>query len=131
MQWLIDLVIEAIGVPPCFIRRTGVLGWDFLTGDFTTDGNWHDLDLSAFVPADSTGVLLRVQINDNLISQRIRIRNKTDPSAANASECLTQVANTFICYDIICPLDSTRIIEYNASNVVWGTIQVIARGWWK
>ncbi|GAH04535.1 unnamed protein product, partial [marine sediment metagenome] len=62
-------------------------------GNLTTDGEWHDLDLSSIAPAGTTAVLLRVSVQDDAASSYVVFRkNGNSNSYANAL-IRTQVAN--------------------------------------
>jgi hypothetical protein len=86
-----------------------------LTG-FTTDGNWHDWNLSGEVPAGATWALLNVSWNTDASQQRIQIRKNGNSNAHNLSTIRTQVANVRIDYDVWVPVDANRVVEYNITN---------------
>jgi len=130
MQWLVDLVIEAIGIPPVFIDRGDPAVADFAVGDLTADGAWHNLDLSGIVPANASAVLLHAGIRDNLIGQNTYIRRKGNVNWENSCRMITQVANLAISQDIVCPIGSNGLLEYNLSATVWTSIGIRVKGWW-
>jgi len=99
--------------------------------DFTTDGAWHDWDLSAIVPAGAKAVLLFVQIKDDAVGSYLGFRENGNSNAYNVSTIRTQVANIFADGDLICACDSSRIIEYIGSNLAFVTTQAVVKGWWK
>lgn len=131
MQWLIDLVIEAIGVPPCFYDRGDPPGFDYGTGTITQDGFWHTIDLSAIVGVGAVAVLLRVRLSDNLTNQLILLRKDGNTNEANAGSVRTQVANINNDGDVIIPLSSDYKIQYKTSSTVFTSINFVVKGWWK
>ena len=124
------------GAPPwlnqqhdIFEDRGDPAAYDFQIGDLTTDGNWHDLDLSAFVPSGTKAVLLRINLQDDAASSRFRIRKNGNTLAYNSNDFYTQVANVFFGAVAFVPCDQNRIIEYNADNLTWTAINIVILGW--
>jgi len=105
--------------------------WDFTLGDLTTDGAWHDLDLSGIVPDGAKAVLLRIDLEDDAINSQLLLRKKGNANAVNMIESLTQVANQDYVVDAVCPCSDERYLEYKASNLVWTEIDIVVKGWWK
>ncbi len=134
MQWLIDIVLEAVAalgyLTTSFVDRGDVGAWDFTHADLTKDNYWHDLDLSAIVPAGTTAVQLRVQIKDDSIARAIIFRKKGHTGFWNIARLRIQVANVEIEGDIMVPLDNDRKINYLATGAVWTLIGISVRGWW-
>ncbi len=129
MEWLIDLIIEAIGVPPCFIDRGDPATYDWTVGDFTADGAWHDLDCSAIVPAGATAVVLTVNGLAVTVARSLKLRRKGNVNEINIAHLNVQAAVISNAEEYIVPLDSNRFLEYkitiggflalNASVVGW------------
>jgi len=130
MQWLIDLVIEAIGVPPCFIDRGDTAAADYTKDTLTTDEAWHTLDLSAIVPKGTTAVAIRLFIRTGANNRYVTFKRNGQANNINSSYVLTQASNVSYGCDIIVPVDSDRKVEYKIENVVWTTCNVTIKGWW-
>lgn len=130
MQWLIDLVIEAIGIPPTFIHRGDPAVADFLIGDFTKDGFWYDLDLSAIVPAGATAVSVFIILQATVISRSIALRKKGQVNSVNQTIMFTQVANLLFSSDILVAVDPDRKIEYKIAAGVNQRCDFTVKGWW-
>ena len=130
MQWLIDLIIEAIGVPPCYIPRTDWLGSDFTAANVTTDGARHTLDLSAIVPEGATAVNLTVIVLTANVNAVVRFLHPD--STSHLARCImrTQVANINMRGIVAVGLDANRHVDYTFSNIVWTDIGIAVRGWW-
>jgi len=101
----------------------------FILTDLTTDGTWRDLDLST--PLTGFGasryVLLRVSIQDDAAASTLSFRLNGNSNAINISTIATQVANVVNYADMWVKIDSTRKIEYNASNLTWSAITITVR----
>lgn len=130
MQWLIDLVIEAIGIPPTYVHRGDPADWDFILGDLTTDDAWHELDLSAIVPEGASAVHLHVVVNNANVAAVIQFRDTSQSDVYNVAFCKQFVAAVSNHYDIVQKIDSNRKIDYNAVTVGWAGLYISVRGWW-
>lgn len=118
-----------IGAGLQYEDRGDPTAYDFLIADFTTDGNWHDLDLSAIVPKGVKLVHFTVIVGDDSSNKYIYFRKNGNANAYNANQAKTIVANIYTPYDFFCVCDNNRVIEYMASNTTWSSIALIVRGW--
>jgi len=112
-----------------FFDRGNADSYDFSLADFTTDGEWHDLDLSAILPSGAKCVIFWVQINDDATSSWICFRKKGSLSVYNQGVCRTQVANVWCDAQMTIPCDSNRVIEYSAIDRIFTGIYLIVNGW--
>ena len=103
---------------------------DFTLPNFITDGQWHDLTLSAIVPAGAKAVLFLICITDNVAGSVMRLRKKGQTDEYNITLMRTQVINSTIDYCELVECDVNRIIQYNFTNTVWTAIDMVVRGWW-
>jgi hypothetical protein len=103
---------------------------DFAVGSLTTDGGWYDLDLSSIVPANAVAVDLLVEIQDDAVNSGLQLRKNGNSNAINVAIARTQVVNVSNYLNTTIPCDSSRVIEYSASNLTWTTINITVRGWW-
>ena len=113
-----------------YVDRGDPVDYDFQVGDLTTDGAWHDLDLSSIVPEGATLVHLRILVMDGLTVQLLYIAEKGNSNAANSLFVQTQVANIVSFNEGIVKLDSSRVVQYKASNTTWTTMNIVVRGWY-
>jgi hypothetical protein len=107
--------------------------YDFVLTDLTTDGAWHDLDLSVAGIAVSPGarfVLISALIQDDAAGSSIFLRQNGNSNEIQCSFLYTQVANIYVGKDIIVPCDATGKIEYKATNTTWSGIFLTVKGWW-
>lgn len=130
MDWLIKLVIEAIGIPPVYIHRGDPHSYDFDTGDFVKDGTFNDLDLSAIVPAGASAVAFHFGVAGQQVNAHVLFETTGDHLSKNFAEIFTPVANNTVSGDFIVALDADRKITYQFSNVVWLFCKFTVKGWW-
>ena len=102
--------------------------WDLTEATMTMDDAWHDLDLSAIVPADAAWVLLRVLISDPNIDDSLQFRKNGNINTYAVSRVICQVANQNIEAELLVPCDAARVIEYLA-NAVITSINIVVLGW--
>jgi len=112
-----------------FIDRGDPAVYDFTQATLTTDDTWQDLDLSTIIPAGAKAVILRVCVNNSTPETGIYFRKKGNVNAINMGQILAQTSNVWNESDIIVALDSTRHIEYNATNTTWAGILILVKGW--
>ena len=112
-----------------YISRSNPSGNDFEIGNFTTDGNWYDLDLSSLVPAGAVAVHLYVGLTDDNTAWNLKFR-KNGETGQNVAAPQCHIANVDQKQECIVALDSGRIIEYRAPAIVITAINIIVRGWW-
>lgn len=103
---------------------------DYGVGDFTTDGTWRDLDLSAIVPAGAIAVYLKMVLKDDAASSVMSFRENGNANAIESIAAGTQVANVNIYLNGIVACDANRVIEYMGTNTTFSTINVYVMGWW-
>lgn len=102
---------------------------DFTLTDLTTDGAWHDLDLSGIVPPKAKTVKLFVVIRDDAVSSYIQFRKNGNTNVFNRTIVRTQVVNEYNDAEITVSCDSNRIIEYQARNTTFTNISITVKGW--
>jgi len=71
MQWLIDLVIEAIGVPPCYVNRPDFVGEWLNPGDDFNTNNVFAVDFSPVVPAGAKAVIFRLRAENTVAGLKV------------------------------------------------------------
>lgn len=130
MQWLIDLIIDAIGIPPTFIDRGDPAASDFGFGDFVRDGAWHELDLSGIIPTNATCVLLNFFFAGDTVGRAINFRTPGNVNTVNIQDCHQDVANLPMAYGVLVHPDSNRKIEYVFEISGWFLASLAVRGWW-
>ena len=97
------------------------------------DSTWHDLDLSAIVPAGAKAVLLHAYIAASAAGMMVRFRKKgyTTSAECNCSDLWTQVKDIRIYADLVVPCDTDRKIQYWATNAGITELAATIGGWWK
>ena len=102
---------------------------DFTVGDFTIDGDWHDLDLTGIVPKGNLPVHFVLFGHENAGNKWIWIRKKGQTNNRNVCILHTQQANIYgELFDfVVC--DSDCKIEYKIDASTWGALVFTVRGW--
>jgi microcystin-dependent protein len=104
---------------------------DLTQAEMTTDGNWHDFDMSSIVPDGAKAVVLMVSIMDDVATSQLILRKKGNTNTVSYSGCRTMVANINSTWDLTVPCSTGRVIEYNATAGTWSAISIVVKGWWK
>jgi len=116
-----------------YVDRGDPAAFDFTLANFTTDGSWRDLNLSAIVTdATATVVHLRVGIKNPSAGQGFYLRKNGNSNSVSISGLSTQVATLYINnMDVWVQMDANRIIEYLAPNASWNNLDIVIKGWLK
>lgn len=130
MQWLADLIIEKIGIPPTFIDRGDPAVEDFVFGDFTLDDGWHELDLSGIVPAGATAVLLFTHARADATAKVFRWRKHGNVNAIASPALRTVVANLYHYCNNVVAVDADRKIDYMGTFATFDDLRTAILGWW-
>lgn len=130
MQWLIDLIIEKIGIPPVFIDRGDPATADFDEGDLIANDAWHDLDLSSITPNGAKGVCLYISMFPPGVTHYLYFRKKGNVNFSNISGVISEIAGVISDHDITVPLDADRKIEYLLITGYAGTLTITVKNWW-
>jgi len=113
-----------------FVDRGDPAAFDRTVADFTVDNSWHDLDLSAIVPAGAVAVVLKLQLKTGLPEKYIYFRKNGNVNNYNVSFLNTQVTNIWVGGDLIVAVDTARKVEYMATAYGWTAINLVVAGWW-
>lgn len=105
------------------------LGWHYNIGDFTTDGSYHDLDLSAYVPVGAKFVLLRVNLLNSTANKACAFRKNGISQVYNNDYIYCQVAWVSYSQNVIVAVDDDRVIEYAFASGGWSQIDISIAGW--
>ena len=120
-------------VMPCgatgYTDRGDPSSYDFSKTDFTTDGEWHVLDLSVLVPEGTTLVHLLIGANTAYNNSWIRFCKKGSVNRLNADWMSIRHGNTENYESKWVACDADRKIEYWMSSRVWIQLDVLVRGW--
>ena len=133
MQWLIDIIkdwsAEQGYLTASFVDRgdTTLPDWDHLT--LTLDNAWHELDLSAIVPANATAVSILCIMNGDAVGRRISLRKSGNANEGNMSIRTTNVANTVGQHDMVVAASANQIIDYKITTG-WNILILVVKGWW-
>jgi len=130
MQWLIDLIIEAIGIPPCYIDRGDPAAADFTIADFNITNAWTMLDLSAIVPEGATAVNCSFTIKATSVNRKFRLRRHGNVNDIAMGKVRTQVANVLIGDNCTVAVDADRKVDYWRELIGINFCNMNILGWW-
>lgn len=132
MQWLFDIILDMVEsagfLKSAFVDRGDPASVDFDTDDFTKDSGWHDLDLSAIVPAGAKAVVFHVILVGE-DATTIYFRTKGNVNNFNMSTISAVFGFSAFRADMICPLNTDRFLSYNAGSVVCTILDFTVKGW--
>ena len=114
---------------PSFVNRGDPNANDFTHATMTADDAWHDMDLSAIVPAGAKSVYLKLTVVATTTQRYVIFRKNGNSNEYAAPTVRTQVANAVNDASFIVALDANRRVEYKCSNVAWTGIYVLVLGW--
>ena len=112
-----------------YVDRGDPSGYDKAVGDFTTDGNWQDLDLALIVPAGAIAIHFKCTIQDGLTGQTLAFRENGNAQAISSQLVTTQVAAVNVSMNGLVSCDAGRVIEYRGSATTFTTINFVVTGW--
>lgn len=113
-----------------YVDRGDLSFWDFVSLNFTLDGNWNELDLSSILPKGDILVRFKLSITDNAINSLMEFRKNGNSNEINIASSRTQVADITCETDLSVMCDSDGIIEYRATNTSWSSIGLAVLGWY-
>lgn len=111
------------------VDRGDVASADWTVGDFTTDGNWHDLDCSSVVPAGANFIGFLIILIDDAVTTSLKLRKNGNSNTGNVAVLYTQVVNTVNSAILWIPCDTNRVVEYQTPNLTITTLNVTIIGW--
>lgn len=133
-EWVIDIIqnwVQAQGyLTNSYVDRGDPGPFDFFQANFTIDSAWHELDLSAIIPAGPSATLMRFFVRPPVINMTIELRERGDANVAAIAVLRTTVGMVWHDALLIVGLDSTRIIEYKITAGVWAGLFAAVNGWW-
>ncbi|GAI39796.1 unnamed protein product, partial [marine sediment metagenome] len=94
------------------------------------DGAWHDMDLSAIVPAKAKAVFIIGHLQGAAVSWAIMFRKKGNVNEVVHGGMETIRANIERHRSSIVALDDDRKIQYKVDDENWDTLDLAVKGWW-
>ncbi|MFA5763644.1 MAG: hypothetical protein WC915_02440 [archaeon] len=112
-----------------YVDRGDPSNWDFTTTDFIADSAWHDLDLSAIVPAGAKAVSIKLYVDKTVANRVVSLRKKGNTNTIAGITINTQSASFGIYGNGIVGCDSDQVVEYYAQSGAWPTFNLVVTGW--
>jgi hypothetical protein len=119
------------GVGMMFVERGDPAAEDFTAANFTADGAWHDLDLSAIVPAGAVAVLLAGVFTHVTAGKAFLVRKHGNVNTKAVAAAESVVAGGEFRTLLLVSCSAARHIDYYADNAAWGTLNITVAGWFK
>lgn len=134
VQHIIDIIAErviaTIGIPPTYVPVTDALGCPHGLGDFTLDGSWHELDLSACVPDGASALNISLGFSCDICHASVFFRGSPETHLPGKTIGYTQGAFLARRALFVLPVDDTKTILYRFELANWEYIGFLVRGWW-
>jgi len=118
------------GLVDMFVDRGDPATYDFLLADLTTDGSWHDLDLTLFVAKSAKLVLLAGHVEGLAVDWEIMFRKKSNVNEVNHGGMETIRSGVERHRSVMVAINRDQIIQYKADDEAWDTLSLTVRGWW-
>ena len=112
-----------------YVDRGDPSGNDKWLGDLTTNGLWHDLDLSNFAAVGAKVLHLTLFVDDDAANSFVQIREKGNTNAKNILELRTAAAAVRATMDGFVTVAADRIIEYRTTDTTLSAFGLSVRGW--
>jgi len=112
-----------------YVDRGDISAYDYSGSNFTKNGNWHDLDLSAKIPIGTKLVVLVVWLQANYAALTAGFRKNGNTRAYNVSSLVTHTDATQNCNTIVVEPDENRVIEYRFASGNWMGISIFIKGY--
>jgi len=110
--------------------RTDLDTYDFVLADFTTDGNWRELDLSDILPSNAQAIVIYCHVQDNAAGNSIEFRSFYDTTDIISVEATTNVANQPLDTEGMIDVSERKVIKYKGTNTTFSAINFAIRGYW-
>ena len=114
--------------PVSYYDRGDPSSWDFSKADFSTDGQWHVLDLSSIVPMGTTLVHLKIKAQIAYNNSIIAFCKNGSINKLNGTTLMIRHGNNEYYEEVWVACDTDRKIEYWMSNRTWVILDMLVRG---
>jgi len=102
---------------------------DFEAGDFTKDGTWYSLDLSAIIPVNSKLVLLKFMAICGSPNGYVGVRKNGAVDTLNIDTEKYLPTAGVAEFSLSVTPDNAGIIEYKIPGLPFPTLEMIVGGW--
>lgn len=130
MQWLTDLIIDTLGIPPCYVPSLYPGIAHFTQVDLTIDEAYHKLELGSILPAGASAANISIRATCDAAGELIRFRHPDDARMQGRCILWTQAAGVTQQEVWAQGVDNLLNCEYYISNANWPMIQILIKGWW-
>lgn len=113
-----------------YVSRGDLAAFDYTVGDFITNENWQDLDISGKVGAGKRLVLVFLRLKDGSVNVIFAFRPNGNSNTFQQSGLVVQTANVAQEGDLLVETDANGKVEYWGTNTTFTNIDVTIKGYW-
>jgi len=122
-------IITAPSVEHKYVNAGDVVGFDKTLNDFTRDSGWHELDLSAIVPAGTVLVHCRVRLYADASKMVTEWKEWGNAQNKNVARVFAHAGSGDWGRSFWVACDTDRSIAYMIQTGSWTNIDFVVRGW--
>jgi len=123
-------ILEAAREYGFYVYRGDPAVFDYKEPDWTMDYLWHELDLSAIVPANAKAIDASFIIAARSTGKFFHFRRHGQVNNKNICFGMINVAWGSYGFDLTIPCDADRKIDYLMSPDIDLVANFIVKGWW-
>ena len=112
-----------------FVSRGDPSVVDFDKDDLTSDGGYHDLDLSAIIPKNTKLILLRVKCESSLGTLDLMVRKKGNTNEINSDYNIIAITDVPSYQTLLVVPNNDRVIEYKTTFGTYTVLNITVGGW--
>lgn len=129
MQWLIDLIVEKLGIPPVYVDRGRAHPPDFVVENLTLDGEWHTLDFSNVCPEGTSALNIQIKAKSDALGKVIRFRKDSISGTLNTCVARFAVVDIDTNFSFIMGVTAARTMDYSITAGTYALFGIRTRGW--
>jgi len=129
-NWAYDHAANKDAHHVVFVDRGNALGYDFPNAALTKDSAWHDLDLSALLPAGAIAAALCLEAQVAVVGGDFVLRKKGNSAAYNVSKISSMVVGLWHTCDVIVFVDANRFAQYFFTLGAYSNANITVKGYW-
>lgn len=118
------------GLVDMFVDRGDPATFDFDKDDFTKDGTWRNIDISAIIPVSAKAILIGLETETPIANKEIIFRKYGNSNPDNHCGAQTLSANKLRHSGCVVAVDNNQRLDYKIDSATWTTLDVLIRGWW-
>lgn len=114
-----------------YIDRGDPSGYDFITGNFTKDWTWRELDLSGIIPKGAKAACIKIVSEVATVNYgQFYLRKHGNSEGIAVPGLIHRIPDLGIVTNLVVALDVDAKVDYIAENVTWTILSLVVIGWW-